>query len=159
MTIKDKEIQETPVVADDTNVATPMSVEGLIASKETTPLYAKQKIAVRDNNPITFVKSIEYLVKKGCTLEDDTYPILRNVILEAKFIKLCDVNNIEEDLIEGRPGIQASPIQHTEYQHDLETVKELPWETFKNLLKCIGITGRDRNKLTTQYVKYFEDKA
>lgn len=152
--VEGKDAPELPVTP-----VLPMSVEGLIASKETTPVYVKQKVAIRDTNPIEFMKMFQELVLEGCKLEEDTYPSIRSAVLEAKLVKSVDINAMEGQLVQSRPGVHVSPIQHTEYRFSEEYVKELPWETFKNLLKCIGITGRDRNKLTTQYMKYFEDKA
>lgn len=147
-------------VVKEAQVKEKIAPEDLIAvkaAKETVDIFAKQRIMVRDTNPITLMGNLQTLIQQGCELDVDAYPQLRTAVVEVKLIKHCNINDLEADMIESFPGVHASPIAHTEFAYDEEFVKALPWETFKNLLKAVGIGGRDRQKMTRQYLDYCEN--
>ena len=126
-------------------------------SRETVDLFVQQKVRVTDVDPIAFMKNVESLIRQGCVLEENTYPSLRGPILEVKLVKPCNVNILEEDVIQNGFGYHAYAIEPSQFCYSEEFVKELPWATFKNLCKALGIGGRDRQKMTRQYLDATEN--
>lgn len=127
------------------------------SEKEVKFRKVQQKIRVVDTNPITFMNNIQDLILKGCRIEHDKYPQLRGPLLQVDLVKDCDLESLEEDLVPPAvEGYHAFSIERDQLRYEEDFVKELDWDSFKKLCKSVGISGRDRNKMTKQYFQVFE---
>jgi hypothetical protein len=126
-------------------------------AKETVDLFVEQRIKVSFMDQIPFMKALETLFKQGAEFKGDKFPSLRSPILEVELVKKCDVHNLEEDMMKSSPGIHASPVDPAQLCFSVEFVEALPWETFRKLCKAVGIGGRDRSKMTKQYLEFTEN--
>ena len=104
------------------------------------------KVLVTGSDSIgySFMKNIIELANKGAVLEEGKVPALR-------FPQSCWMYLQTKELMENKPGFQFQIMQEIFTKDQLD---ELEWSEFKAVVKKkYGITGRDRQLLTTQYLK------
>jgi len=104
------------------------------------------KVLVTGNDAIgySFIKNVVELANMGAVLEDNKVPGLRFPHQAWMYLKT-------DKLMENKPGFQFQIMQELFTKEQLD---ELEWSEFKAVVKKkYGITGRDRQLLTTQYLK------
>lgn len=127
------------------------------AEFELNDLKIPQYVMVENHDSIVFMECVVELCNKGFTLDKSKFPHLKDTVLSVNLVKDIDINKWEDECEKSRPFIRAMPLQLKHMKFEKDYINSLSWVTFKNLMKACGITGRDRNKMTTQYMKLVEN--
>ncbi len=104
------------------------------------------KILVTGSDSIgySFMKNIVELSNKGAVLEEGKVPALR--FPQSAWLYLRT-----DDLMESKPGMQFQIMQEIFTKDQLD---DMDWDTLKaTVRKKFGISGRDRQLITLQYLK------
>ena len=104
------------------------------------------KILVTGNDGIgyNFMSNVVELANMGATLEEGKVPCLRFPFSAWMYLKT-------DELMESKPGFQFQIMQENFTKEQLD---DMEWPEFKACVKKkYGITGRDRQLLTSQYLK------
>lgn len=104
------------------------------------------KILVTGNDSLgyNFMQNVIELANKGAVLEDNKVPALR-------FPHSCWMYLQTDELMESKPGFQFQIMQEIFTKDQLD---DMDWETLKaTVRKKFGISGRDRQLITLQYLK------
>ena len=120
-------------------------------------LKVPQYVDVECHNSVTFMDCVADLCNKGFYPDKASFPHLKDIVLSVRLVKQVDINKWEEEVEQSQPFIRAMPLQAKHMKFDKEYVSSLSWLTFRSLMKACGITGRDRNKMTSQYLKLVEN--
>lgn len=120
---------------------------------------AIQQINVSAVNPIDFVNRILELGAQGAKLKGNTYPRIKGIPFSAQL-----VIEVEENApVENSPGVNAIPVAK-QTQDDTDEIKDvkvftkeeleaLDWADFRKVVGDVGVSGRQRNVMTAQYLK------
>lgn len=108
-----------------------------------------QKLVITAVSPIDFISRILEAGKNGAVLKDRTFPRLKGLPYAVELE--VEVEGSSEIL--SSPGVNAIPVPMSEKVYSKEELEILDWDIFKKACKAYGITGRDRNLLTTKYLQ------
>lgn len=104
------------------------------------------KVLVTGNDSIgyNFMKNVVELASMGATLEEGKVPTMRFPFSAWMHLKT-------DELMESKPGFQFQIMQENFTKEQLD---QLEWAEFKAVVKKKhGIGGRDRQVMTSQYLK------
>jgi uncharacterized protein YbcV (DUF1398 family) len=97
----------------------------------------------KDSLGFDFMKNVVSLANKGAVLQEGKVPFMRFPHQAFMYFET-------DELMENTPGFQYQIIQEIFTKEQLD---EMDWETFKRVLKKVGIGGRTRDVMTTKYLK------
>lgn len=115
----------------------------------------KQAINVTAVDPIQFVQRLLELGKQGATLKEKTFPRLKGLPYAVQLE--IEVEGSQE--VAKAPGVNPLPVPLAEKVFTKEELEAMEWDDFKKALKAVGIGGRDRDLMTTKYLKQIEEKT
>jgi len=104
------------------------------------------KVLVTGSDSIgySFMKNVVELANMGAVIEDNKVPALR-------FPHSCWMYLQTKELMENKPGFQFQIMQEIFTKEQLD---DMDWDTLKaTVKKKYGISGRDRQLITLQYLK------
>jgi hypothetical protein len=114
----------------------------------------QQDINVQATCPIEFLQRVQEAIIRGARYKEGTYVSLKTLPLMAEMIVEIGEDPQNEWKDKG-PHIWAIPFPKTQLVYSKEQLEALDWEVFKKLVKdTTGESGRDRNLLTSKYLKY-----
>ena len=91
-----------------------------------------------------FIKNVVTLANKGAVLQEDKVPNMRFPHSAFMFLET-------EEVLEDSPGIRYQIIREV---YTKEQLDDMSWDDFKKVCKKqFGLSGRDRNLLSSQYLK------
>lgn len=97
-----------------------------------------------DSIGYSFMQNVIELANMGAVLEDNKVPALR-------FPHSCWMYLRTKELMENKPGFQFQVMQENFTKEQLD---DMEWSEFKAVVKKKhGIGGRDRQVMTSQYLK------
>lgn len=111
----------------------------------------KQKLTVRTADRITFVNEIVALAAMGATQRHNSVPKLTAPFM-ADFIIEVDPKKpmvSSPTVIAYPPNIRA----YTEIE-----LEKMTFEDFRQTVALVGVKGREREKMTFDYLDYFRNK-
>lgn len=107
----------------------------------------KQKVIVRTPDQKIFVQKLLEIGSKGGKLNPLTVPRLSTSPYNVELIvELTDRNN----QIKSDPYVIAFPIAPEIYTE--EQMKEMVWDEFRVACSQVGVKGRDRDKMLSDYL-------
>lgn len=96
-----------------------------------------------DNIGYSFAQNLVTYANKGATLLEDKVPSMRFPYSAWMFLAT-------KEKLKNEPGVQIQIIEEKLTKEELEA---FDWETFKAKVKKAGVSGRDRQLMTTKYLK------
>ena len=98
----------------------------------------------KDSLGFDFMKNVVALANKGAVLQEGKVPFMRFPHQAFMYFQT-------DELMENSPGFQFQRIQEIYTKEQLEAME---WDDFKMVLKRdFGITGRNRQQMTREYLK------
>lgn len=98
----------------------------------------------KDSLGFDFMKNVVSLANKGAVLQEGKVPFMRFPHQAFMYFET-------DELMENSPGFQFQRIQELYTKDQLEAME---WDDFKMVLKRdFGITGRNRQLMTREYLK------
>lgn len=98
----------------------------------------------KDSLGFDFMKNVVALANKGAVLQEGKVPFMRFPHQAFMYFET-------DELMENTPGFQFQRIQELYTKDQLEAME---WDDFKMVLKRdFGITGRNRQQMTREYLK------
>lgn len=105
----------------------------------------KVELKAKDSHGIGFIEQVVRFANMGATI-DSAYPT-KNTFPNQIMLTVETEEFLEDDM---EKGIQVYAV---ELQYSKEQLEEFEWDMLKAVCKDRGISGRDRNLMTTKYLE------
>lgn len=98
--------------------------------------------------PIQFMNTVVELAAKGAKMKEGAFPNIKRIPYSCKMVGSTPIT---KKSYLTTPIIGVTEIPTLKFYNE-EMLEQLSWEDFKVACKVVGITGRDRNQMTREYL-------
>jgi hypothetical protein len=114
----------------------------------------KERVVLREYDPVKFTQKLQELFLDGCEVDTSVMPRYKTMMMEVTLtreLSLEDVKGGGAYSQQTLPNVIAS-VEPKSVQLPKEALDDLSWDALKALVSIRGITGRDRNKITNEFI-------
>jgi len=130
-------------------VVTTAVVKPTKASKKTKNV--KQKITLFSADPMILIAKLEECILAGAKVDPNEFPHLKTLPMR---IGLYVEGPADKDdwLWKNDPYLNCFGIDVAEFTYDAKALEALEWNDFRKVCSAVGVKGRDRAKMTKEYL-------
>lgn len=124
---------------------------------EAKDVLIKESIVLRDHDPVQFTQKLEQLIKDGCEIAVGVMPRYKTLMMEVALTRELSLEDVKDGKSYAEKNIHGVVVTVDPRSIELpkETLDNLSWEALKALCSIRGITGRDRQKITSEFMSTY----
>ena len=118
----------------------------------------RQKVMLHGTEPMQFILDLEEAIRNGARIDSDVYPRLAAFPHSVGLYVEGPADNSSWHWA-STARLNCYPIPEVNLIYTEETIAELDWDTFREVVRAVGVKGRDRTKMTKEYFAALENKS
>lgn len=111
----------------------------------------KQKISIFSADPITLMVKFQECILKGARVDPTEYMYLRSMPMRIG-VYVEGPADKDDWMWKSDAWLNCFGIDVAEFTYDAKTLEDLSWEDFRKVCAAVGVKGRDRAKMTKEYL-------
>lgn len=118
----------------------------------------RQKVVLSAADPIAFVEEFERIVLAGARYTPGTFPGIRQFPPRVEFY-VEGPSDQDDWLWQSTAYLTCFGVDVTQFIYSEEDLAELSWADFRKVCSAVGVKGRDRTKMTKEYLAAVSPQA
>jgi hypothetical protein len=115
----------------------------------------KQKITLTAADPVVFVNELEGAILKGARVDSTEFPYIRSFPMRVGLYVEGPADK-DDWLWKSTAHLNCYGIDVAQFSYTKEQLEELSWADFRKVCAAVGVKGRERDKMTKEYMEATE---